>query len=141
MVYNITILYFHDLYFYVFLWIMMLCTHMIFTLIMYFYDLCSYVLLWFSRTFFSLFRDSNHGVLSRMCTLKYVNPKYIQSTIEQKGMTFDHDFVNSFSIFSSLLKKRGKEKRIMNSKNRDQKACLSTRSQSTIKVNYHNIWF
>ena len=30
--------------------------------------------------------------------------------IEQKGMTFAHDFVHSFPLFSSLLKK-GKKKR------------------------------
>ena len=30
--------------------------------------------------------------------------------IEQKGMIFDHDFGYSFSIFSSLLKKEGREK-------------------------------
>ena len=34
--------------------------------------------------------------------------------IEQKGMTFDHDFSNCFRLFSSLLKKRGKMKRRMN---------------------------
>ena len=42
-------------------------------------------------------------------------------------MTFDHDFGYSFPIFSSLLKK-GKKKRRMSSKNRDQKSCLSARS-------------
>ena len=30
--------------------------------------------------------------------------------IEQKGMTFDHDFAYSFPLFSSLLKKREEEK-------------------------------
>ena len=32
------------------------------------------------------------------------------STIDMKGMTFDHDFGSSFSLFSSLLKNREKEK-------------------------------
>ena len=30
--------------------------------------------------------------------------------IEQKDMTFDHDFCYSFPIFSSLLKKEGRRK-------------------------------
>ena len=38
--------------------------------------------------------------------------------IEQKGITFDHDFGYHLPLFSSL-----------NSKNRDQKSCLSARSQ------------
>ena len=48
--------------------------------------------------------------------------------IEQKGMTFDHNFGYSFPLFSSLLKKRGNKKRRMNRKIRDQKSCLSARS-------------
>ena len=47
--------------------------------------------------------------------------------IEQKGMTFDLVFGYSFSLFSYLIK-RGKKKRSMNSKNRDQKSCLAARS-------------
>ena len=43
--------------------------------------------------------------------------------IEQKGMTFDQDFGYPFPL------KRGKKKRRMNSKIRDQKACLSARSE------------
>ena len=39
--------------------------------------------------------------------------------IEHKGMTFDHDFGYSLALLSSLLKKRGKKKRRINSKNRD----------------------
>ena len=42
-------------------------------------------------------------------------------------MTFDLDFGYSFPLFSSLLKKRGKKKRRMNDKNRDQKSYLSAR--------------
>ena len=42
-------------------------------------------------------------------------------------MTLDHDFGYSFLLFSSLLK-RGKKKRRINSKNGDQKSCLSARS-------------
>ena len=30
--------------------------------------------------------------------------------IEQKGMTFDQDFVYSFTLFSSLLKREGRRK-------------------------------
>ena len=47
--------------------------------------------------------------------------------IEQKGMTFDHDFGYSYPLFTSLLKNREKKKRKMNSKKRDQKSCLSVR--------------
>ena len=38
-----------------------------------------------------------------------------------EGMTFDHDFGYSFPLFLFPPKKRGKKKRKMNSKNRDQK--------------------
>ena len=48
--------------------------------------------------------------------------------IEQEGMTFDHNFGCSLPLLSSLLKKRGEKKRRMNSKNRDQKSCISARS-------------
>ena len=44
--------------------------------------------------------------------------------IEQKGMTFDHDFGYSIPLFSSLLKNIGKKKRRINYKNRDQRSCL-----------------
>ena len=57
-----------------------------------------------------------------------INP--LNQLIEQKSMTFDHDFCYSFPLFSPLLKKRGKKKRRMNSKNRGQKSCLSARSTS-----------
>ena len=43
-------------------------------------------------------------------------------------MTFDHDF--GYSLPS---KKRGKKKRRMKSKNRDQKPCLSARSNRVPK--------
>ena len=46
--------------------------------------------------------------------------------IEQKGMTFDHDFCYYFPRLF-LPKKRGKVKRRMNNKNPDQKSCLSAR--------------
>ena len=48
--------------------------------------------------------------------------------IEQKGMAFDQDFIYSLSLFSFILKKRGKKKRRMNNKNCDQKSCFSARS-------------
>ena len=48
--------------------------------------------------------------------------------IEQKGMTWNHDFGYSFPLFSSLLKKRGKKKRRIISKNCDCNSCLSARS-------------
>ena len=58
--------------------------------------------------------------------------------IEQKGITFDHDFGYSFSLFFPP-KKGGKKKRTINSKNRDQKSCLSARSllkQNNINIEY-----
>ena len=58
-------------------------------------------------------------------TQYYEKDKY---KIEQKGMTFNHDFGYSFTLFSSLLK-GGKKKRRMNSKNRDQNVCLSAQSK------------
>ena len=45
---------------------------------------------------------------------------------ERHGL--NHGFGYHFLLSSSLLKKRGKKKRKMNSKNRDFKSCLSTRS-------------
>ena len=48
--------------------------------------------------------------------------------IEQKGMPFDHNFGYSFSLFSSLLKESVEEKENELEKNRDQKSCLSARS-------------
>ena len=48
--------------------------------------------------------------------------------ILQEGMTFYNDFGYSFPLFSSLLKKEEGKKRRMNSKTRDQKACLSALS-------------
>ena len=48
--------------------------------------------------------------------------------IEQKGMTFDHDFCYSFSFSSSLLFLGGKRKGGKNNQGRDQKACLSAGS-------------
>ena len=62
--------------------------------------------------------------------MKYQSVTIFLSGIEQKGITFDHDFGYSFPLFSSLLKKRGKNKRRINSKNRDQKSCLSAPSLS-----------
>ena len=34
----------------------------------------------------------------------------LMTVIEQKGMTFDHDFGYSFRLFSFLLKKEGRRK-------------------------------
>ena len=48
--------------------------------------------------------------------------------IEQKGMTFNHDFGYSFFHFSSLLKQDERMKEEWISKNRDQKSRLSARS-------------
>ena len=42
--------------------------------------------------------------------MNYICRSSSKCVIEQKGMTFDHDFGYSFSIFSSLLKKEGREK-------------------------------
>ena len=52
----------------------------------------------------------------------------VEKVIEKKDMTFDHDFGCSFPLFSSLLKK-GRIKGELSSKNRDQKSCLSPRSE------------
>ena len=40
--------------------------------------------------------------------------------IEQKGMTFDHEFGYSFPLFSSLLKKRKEEKEEEKQKSRSK---------------------
>ena len=48
-------------------------------------------------------------------------------------MTFDHDYGCSFPLFSSVLKK-GKKKRRMNNKKFDQKSCLSARSNIAIAI-------
>ena len=42
--------------------------------------------------------------------LQYRFPSSHNTLIEQKGMTFDHDFGNSFTLFSSLLTKEGRRK-------------------------------
>ena len=47
--------------------------------------------------------------------------------IQQKGMTFDHDFFNSFA-FSTLSFFGGKRKEEKNSQSRSQKSCISARS-------------
>ena len=69
--------------------------------------------------------------------------KTFYKLIEQKGMTFDHDFSYSFPHFSSLLKNR-EEKRRIKQKNPNQKACLSARSynfQCIFKrISLQNIW-
>ena len=59
-------------------------------------------------------------IYSKKCiNIKHAKIKYPQRqmsklrhfvVIEQKGMTFDHDFGYSFSFFSSLLKKERREK-------------------------------
>ena len=51
------------------------------------------------------------------------------SQIEQKGITFDHEFCYSFS-FSSSLFFRGKRKGENNNRSCGQKSCLSARSLS-----------
>ena len=46
-----------------------------------------------------------------------------------------HDFLSSpFLLFSFLLKKRGNKKRRIDSKNRNQKVCLSSRSGSRSEI-------
>ena len=50
-------------------------------------------------------------------SLLYVLLCYIFGMIEQKGMTFYHGFGYSFPLFFSLLKKEGRRKSRMNSKN------------------------
>ena len=53
---------------------------------------------------------------------------YYSVLIEQKGMTFDHDFGYSLSLLSTLLEKNKEEKEKEFFKNLDQKSCLSARS-------------
>ena len=48
--------------------------------------------------------------------------------IEQKGMTFDHDFGYFFPFFFTPKKKREEEKENEVAKKRDKKSCLSCRS-------------
>ena len=42
--------------------------------------------------------------------LYILKKNYVIPSIEQKGMTFDHDFGYTFPVFSSLLKRRELEK-------------------------------
>ena len=60
--------------------------------------------------------------------------------IEQKGMTFDHDFCYSFS-FSLIV--GGKRKGENNNKSRGQKSCLSARylRRETNRFVCHLIYF
>ena len=68
--------------------------------------------------------------------MSYV-PAFMTQLIEQKGMTFDHDFGYFLPLFSSLLQKRGKKKRRMKSKNRVQShAILLDRYNSIILLVY-----
>ena len=65
---------------------------------------------------------------------------YLRTSL--KGMNVVYDFGCSYPLFSSLLKKRGKKKRRMNSRNRDQKSCLSARSNccyETLETKLDNI--
>ena len=50
--------------------------------------------------------------------------------MEQKGLTFDHNFCYFFLLFSSLLKKEGREKENEVAKKGDQKSYLSVPSIS-----------
>ena len=53
---------------------------------------------------------------------------------------FYHDFGYSFSLFLFPTKKRGKKRKRMKSKNRDQKSCLSARSQLKCALNFRLIY-
>ena len=54
--------------------------------------------------------------------------------IEQKCMTFDHDFFFSFSLSSSLSE--GRERWEKNNQSRGQKSCLSARSMYWVWVSF-----
>ena len=56
--------------------------------------------------------------------------------MEQKGMTFDHDFLVLHYPFLFPPKKRGKRKGEWSSKNRDQKSYLSVPSKGRKENNY-----
>ena len=58
-----------------------------------------------------------------------------QPRIEQKVMTFDHDFCYLFSFSSSLFILGGRRKGEENNQSRNQKSCHSARSQPRNKVN------
>ena len=56
--------------------------------------------------------------------------------MKQEGMTFDHDFCYFILLFSSLLKKEGRDKENLCSKNRDQKSYLpvSSKTEQVVQV-------
>ena len=60
----------------------------------------------------------------------------VELAIEQKGMTFNHDFGYSFLLFFFPLFQEAKY-----SKNRDQKTCLSARSNQLSLLNYLHLIF
>ena len=63
--------------------------------------------------------DSNIGLFA--IALHLFNYSYSSFAIEQKGMTFDHNFGYCSPLFSSLIKKEGRRRGEKISKNRDQK--------------------
>ena len=79
----------------------------------------------------SFFEDPTHIFLMmsiRVSQIPCVFEKNIFERIEQKGMTFDHDFWYSFSFSSSLFFLGGKIKGEKNDQSRGQKSCLSAGS-------------
>ena len=57
---------------------------------------------------------------------------FVKFLIEQKGMTFDHDFCYSFSIFFPFFRREEKmEKKNLSC---NQKSCLSARSTPFVCV-------
>ena len=75
--------------------------------------------------------ERSHNYDYVMTTIKNYFSYFLNSNmflkIEQKGMTFDHDFFYSFSYSSSLFFLGGKRKGEENILSRGQKACLSNR--------------
>ena len=67
---------------------------------------------------------------------------YIMNRIEQKGMTFDYDFLLFILLFFFPLFLGGKRKGEKNNQSRGLKSCLSARSmkkaQSTLDPNLTN---
>ena len=51
-----------------------------------------------------------HGLRGHQRSYNKIVIELTQNMIEQKGITFDHDFSYSFLLFSSLLKKGEEEK-------------------------------
>ena len=65
-----------------------------------------------NKTFIPLCMYTAYCIKMGLVLVQRLERKFIFTLlIEQKGITFDHDFSYSFPLFSSLLKKEGREKK------------------------------